>query len=1187
MFTSIFFFEIKYWLKQPSTYVFMIIMTLLGTGVMAGYAGVFDDAVSTQPIPKLANSAINIHRIFSVFKELLLILLPIVFGQTIYRDFSSGVHSVFYSYPFLKVNFYLAKFLSAFAIMVLVSLFLGVGCVLGTFLPGVDANLLGSFSLTTYGVEYLVFVWPNILAFGMMIFVSVALSRNIYSGFVVAIGIVVTQQILGRLFVSTDNMTLFSLFDPFGAVPLQYYTYLWTVTEQNTLNLPVTGLVLYNRLIWLAIGVVIFIIGYTQFSFTQTVRFFRWSRAKATKVIKNNFGSVTKIYLPTVHYDFSFFAQLKSCWLMSDADFKYIIKSGPFRVILVIGFISVLFTLSQMNPQYATKLLPVTWLMLLFPVFFFLMVVNLLTFLYAGMLIQRARAAKMDQLLGSSPVGDWVLVVSKFFALVKMQVVLLALVGMAGLIVQTVNGFFDYNFGHYLFHLFVLNLLGCVIWACLAILMQTLFTNAYLGLFLLILGAVGLSELQMLGIENTLFRYNQNPDPDFILSYSDMGGYGAGLLPFLAFKIYWLIGGLILLFISWLFWIRGVDTAIKTRLSFARLRMKRPALTLFSILLLTFISLGVTIHYFDDQNEGASTLETDHDINVDLLEAALQPRVTDVKLQMDIYPKTRSFEAQGQYILINKTDRSLDSLIVSLKSGVISSYWLNVDFQSLYNKRDLDILELLIPLAPGDSLIMDFNVKNIPNTVFQKNSPIEENGTFLTSHMFAPTIGYRSDQFDIADASDSSALQHMYRSSDADFINFEAVVSTSSDQTAIAPGYLEKQWTMEDRNYFKYVSDSKVTNDYVFNSGVYDLYTDVWRNTTGEAVDLTIYHHPAHTYNLERMMNGLKAGLDYNSKYFAPYQHRQARIIEFSRSLGNYGQSYANTLPLSEMSFVADIDLSNEGSLDKLFGGIAHEIAHQWWGHQAIPAGVAGYAMITESMSEYVALKVIEHEYGKDMVRVYTKLSLEKYLKERGRKTEQENPLVSNSGQDEAHVPYEKGSLAMYMLSGYLGEDNFNAIIRDYLSQVRFTDAPYTTAEEMANFIIDRTPDSLKYLVNDVFKTVTLYDNKVDQVDVKFINPNEYHIKIKLDIRKFRSGESGIRIYSDHGDTNAISLPLKDYLEVGVFANGQEIYLKKHLFQAVKSELVIVTNQKPDKVAIDPYYKLIDTDLKDNYMSIQ
>ena len=70
--------------------------------------------------------------------------------------------------------------------------------------------------------------------------------------------------------------------------------------------------------------------------------------------------------------------------------------------------------------------------------------------------------------------------------------------------------------------------------------------------------------------------------------------------------------------------------------------------------------------------------------------------------------------------------------------------------------------------------------------------------------------------------------------------------------------------------------DSKILNFYAFNSARYEVLKDKWRD-----VNLEIYYHKGHEYNLDRMMKGMKAALEYCSENFSPYQHKQARIIEF------------------------------------------------------------------------------------------------------------------------------------------------------------------------------------------------------------------------------------------------------------------------------------------------------------------
>src|SRR3546814_10963070 len=56
---------------------------------------------------------------------------------------------------------------------------------------------------------------------------------------------------------------------------------------------------------------------------------------------------------------------------------------------------------------------------------------------------------------------------------------------------------------------------------------------------------------------------------------------------------------------------------------------------------------------------------------------------------------------------------------------------------------------------------------------------------------------------------DRAQWNNNYLSGSADWVNFETTVSTSSGQIALAPGYLQRKWTKDGRNYFEYKSEAK------------------------------------------------------------------------------------------------------------------------------------------------------------------------------------------------------------------------------------------------------------------------------------------------------------------------------------------------------------------------------------------
>jgi ABC-2 type transport system permease protein len=447
----------------------------------------------------------------------------------------------------------------------------------------------------------------------------------------------------------------------------------------------------------------------------------------------------------------------------------------------------------------------------------------------------------------------------------------------------------------------------------------------------------------------------------------------------------------------------------------------------------------------------------------------------------------------------------------------------------------------------------------------------------------------------MASPMDSIARKNNYISNDADWLTFETTVSTSGDQTAIAPGYLQKQWKKDGRNYFHYKMDQKMLNFYAYNSAQYEVKRDKWKN-----VAIEVYYHKGHEYNLDRMIAGVKKSLDYYTANFSPYQHKQVRIMEYPRTQGTFAQSFANTIPFSEaIGFIAAVDDENKDAVDYPFAVTSHEVAHQWWAHQVISANVQGATMLSESLSEYSSLKVLERQYGKSQMRKFLKTSLDRYLTGRTIESKKEKPLMYNENQQYIH--YEKGSLVFYALSDFIGEQKLNGVLKSYIQKVGYQDAPYTNSVELVALLKQATPDSLQYVINDMFENITLYDNRVKNATAKKLANGKYQVDIEFDVAKYKADDQGKRIFKDKagktltyqkkGDIVATtSLPLQDYIEIGVFTEEtvneikteKELHLKKYKINKIDNKVTIIVDEKPTEVGVDPYNKLIDTNSNDN-----
>ncbi|MFN2262092.1 MAG: hypothetical protein ABR595_08530, partial [Psychroflexus sp.] len=172
--------------------------------------------------------------------------------------------------------------------------------------------------------------------------------------------------------------------------------------------------------------------------------------------------------------------------------------------------------------------------------------------------------------------------------------------------------------------------------------------------------------------------------------------------------------------------------------------------------------------------------------------------------------------------------------------------------------------------------------------------------------------------------------------------------------------------------------------------------------------------------------------------------------------------------------------------------------------------------------------------------------------------------------------------------------------------QVAFQEPPYTTSVEFVNHLKENTPDSLQYLVKDMFETITLYDNNALKATYKTLENGKYEVTFKTNVRKYRSTEKGKKKFSDEETSvdesendpeNLKSLQLKDYVEIGVFGETNDeidgiekenvLYLKKHLISEIYNEFSIIVDEKPVEAGVDPYNKLIDTNSDDNRVEIE
>jgi aminopeptidase N len=409
-----------------------------------------------------------------------------------------------------------------------------------------------------------------------------------------------------------------------------------------------------------------------------------------------------------------------------------------------------------------------------------------------------------------------------------------------------------------------------------------------------------------------------------------------------------------------------------------------------------------------------------------------------------------------------------------------------------YAEFDYLIYKLHQPLDPESAIQMDFKQSYFPKGFEDDNADIQfvHNGTFFNNNLF-PTLGYNK-KYELQDKDERSLYDLPLRASkakidhpnellnarsggDADGITLDITIGTSKNQTAVTSGKLVKKWTDKDRNYFHYKTEDKIINFYSIVSAEYEVKKDYWNmnDSLTEPVELAIYYHKGHEYNVNRMMNGIKSSLSYYSKHFSPYQYQQLNIMEFPR-YADFAQSFPSAIPFSEsLGFVLDID--DKTDVDMAFYITAHEVAHQWFGMQVEGANVQGRNFILETLAQYGAIMVLKSKYPQEKVNQFLALQKEMYDEKR-RKAIAEPALALVENED--FVYYNKGVLNMYQLAQVVGEERVNKALqhfindwRSYKGKIKSQSNRYATSKDLLAYFRAVTPEEQQQVIYELFET--------------------------------------------------------------------------------------------------------------------
>jgi hypothetical protein len=1227
MFWEFFTFELKLRAKSISTYVYFGIWTLFSFFCVAsesfGPVGAANGKVLLNG--PYANTYNDVGAsLFGV------IIVAAIFGPAILRDFHRDTYQMVFTKPVSKAAYLGGRWAGSFVTAVFVFAGMMVGTFIGTFAPWADHVRIGPNHLWWYLQPFLSVNVISIFFLGSFFFAVAALTRRIVVVYLQGVAFFIVYLIGQSVYFSGRSLEHFwsGIVDPVGWVLVDNVTRYWSVLEKNMLLLPwdmsgySPGVFLYNRILWTALGALSLLATWAAFpmsveALTRRSQSLRAARARAAEVEDQKelrpVPALAALSSP-VERVFDATTSFRQYITLSRLRTRAILREVPFW-----GIAGLLLVFALNSGHYAGRVggqdvWPVTYLMLQSveggAALFFYIVATL----YAGELIWRERDTHFDGIHDALPLRESIDWLSKFTALTAIELLLLTLTMVAGIVMQIQAGYYHFELTQYLKELYLVTFPGIVSFVLFAMFVQTMVSNKFLG-HAIVIGVFAMQGiLYNFGWENSLYLPGAAPS----YTYSDMNGYGHFVWPQFWADAYWLSIFAVLGVASIAFARRGAEDSLAARTRAARVRAIRLAPAGALLVLFALGSGGWFYYNAHVQNEFLSTpdqrhIQAGYERDFKKYEFLPQPKTTAVDATIDIHPDRRGFDGTGRYTLQNKSAAPISEIHITDWHQTVSNVKFDRAFhlvsqapRNVYSRYRLDQ-----PLAPGEVTTLTFSLSHAAHGFRDghEEAQFALNGTFFDAEFF-PAIGYSSNNelddprrrreehlgplVEMAARGDTARERLNLFTPNSDWITYHTVVSTSSDQIAIAPGYLQRQWEKDGRRYYEYsMGSTHILDFYAYLSGRYIVRRETYTGASGP-VNLEVYYDTAHPYDVDQMLASTRAGLDYYQSRFSPFQFSQFRIMEFPRYRG-FAQSFPNTVPFSEaIGFIARMKKPTD--VDLTYFVTAHELGHQWWGHQLIGGDVEGSNMMSETLAQYSAYMVMQQKYGKDYMRIVLRHFLDQYLRGRSGETRHEPPL--SRVQREGYVWYDKGGQIMYTLADYIGEDKVNLALRNFLMQYRYANATnqvdvsdstrgaravdqrYPDTRLLVDALRAQTPADLQYLIDDGFERVVLYDNKALSATSRRLPNGKYEVTLEVQARKVQVDSAGAES----------PMPMADYIDIGVFKGTSDephpLYMNRVKFTQERQKFTVVVDERPTRAGIDPYNKLIDRNGEDNVLNV-
>jgi ABC-2 type transport system permease protein len=444
---------------------------------------------------------------------------------------------------------------------------------------------------------------------------------------------------------------------------------------------------------------------------------------------------------------------------------------------------------------------------------------------------------------------------------------------------------------------------------------------------------------------------------------------------------------------------------------------------------------------------------------------APQPELVDIDVTLKLDPAKSHFATEGRFTLSNPHDAPLRRFALTGGYHWTEVKWsMNGKEYKPENRTSLFAFTPEAPLAPGATVDVGFSFAgDFPKGISKNGGSAMEfilpSGVVLTAFgpAFVPVVGYDES---IGIEEDKNRYETRVYPDDFYVGRTEAAFGSGPGFTARIEvsgpesyrynsiGVLESETVKDGVRTAVWKTDRKVR--------MFNVVAGKWAERKGQGT--AIYYHPAHTYNIDELTLALDGARKYYSEWFREFPWKELKLSEFP-AMATYAQGFATDITFSEgIGFLT----RQEKTGNAPFTVAAHEAAHQWWGNMLLPGKGPGGDLLSEGMSHFSTILLIEKVKGVSARIEFCKRIEENYGD--SRQVDSEKPMLKIDGSKpgDTTVTYDKMGWVVWMLLQQMGRENLLRGLHDF--QTAYDENPdHPVLQDFTAFLRPYAPDPAAY----------------------------------------------------------------------------------------------------------------------------